>query len=164
MNLHRQTDLGQHIRLRPSKALRHHFGVLFVLCFLVVVQIVLYANYLFATWGIDTFVYSGFVASLPHHLQNFPDTYYGARLPWILPGYLLTRIFGTFFGLVLLNILFSLALGLLAYFWFYSLFGFRYGLLLGVLMICFPEVAFQATSNYVSLPCSTYILASLAFS
>lgn len=135
-----------------------------VFCLLVAVQIITYANYLFATWGVDTFVYSGFIVSLPHHLQNFPDTYYGARLPWLLPGYILTRGFGAFFGLVLLNVLFSLAIGCSAYFWFYSLFGFRYGLLLGVLMICLPEVAFQATWNYVSLPCSTYILASLAFS
>src|SRR5271166_3570008 len=100
MSLLLQTGFGTHIPLRSCQARRHNFGALFALCFLLAVQIVAYANYLFATKGIDTFVYSGFIASLPHHLQNFPNTYYGARLPWILPGYLLTRIFGTFLGLV----------------------------------------------------------------
>jgi hypothetical protein len=163
MKLLFHASLDPHISSRPYQVRQYHFGVFLALCFLVAVQIVTYANYLFATLGVDTFIYSGFLASLPQHLQNFPNTYYGARLPWILPGYLLTRIFGTFLGLVLLNILFSLALGLFAYLWFYFLFGFRYGLLLGVLMICIPEVAYQATWNYVSLPCSTYTLASLAF-
>jgi hypothetical protein len=169
MNSLLQTGLGVRMPMTPEKrflikypARWHHFGVFLALCLLVVVQIVTYANYLFATKGIDTFVYSGFIASLPHHLQNFPNTYYGARLPWILPGYLLVRIFGTFLGLMLLNILFSAALGLSAYLWFYFLFGFRYGLLFGVVMICIPEVAYQATNHYVSLACSTYTLASLA--
>jgi hypothetical protein len=169
MNWLLQIGLGVPMPKMPEKRLffifqarRHHFAVFFALPSLVVVQIVTYANYLFATGGIDTFVYSGFIASLPHHLQNFPNTYYGARLPWILPGYLLTRTFGTFLGLMLLNTLFSLALGFCAYLWFFFLFGFRYGLLLAVVMICIPEVAYQATWHYVSLACSTYTLASLA--
>jgi len=164
-----QTGLGVRTPVTPVKpflikyqARWHHFGVFFALCLLIVVQIVAYANYLIsAKLGIDTYVYSGFIASLPHHLQNFPNTYYGARLPWILPGYLLTCVFGAFLGMILLDLLFSLALGLCAYLWFYFLFGFRYGLLLAVVMICIPEVANQATSHYVSLACSTYTLASL---
>jgi hypothetical protein len=168
-----QTGLGLRMPVTPGKrflikhqAQRRYFGVFFGLCFLVVIQIVAYANYLIPAnlipiRGIDSFVYSGFIASLPHHLQNFPNTYYGARLPWVLPGYLLTCVFGPFPGMLLLNLVFSLALGLCAYIWFYFLFGFRYGLLLAVVMISLPEVAYQATNHYVSLACSTYTLASL---
>jgi hypothetical protein len=48
-----------------------HIGALFALCFLLAVQIVAYANYLFARKGIDTFVYSGFIASLPIISRTF---------------------------------------------------------------------------------------------
>lgn len=41
---------------------------------------------------IDPFVYTGFFHNLTQHLQVFSGTYYGTRLPWILPGYLLNRL------------------------------------------------------------------------
>lgn len=42
---------------------------------------------------IDPWVYTGYFFSLPSHLQEFAGTYYGTRLPWILPGYWLHQLF-----------------------------------------------------------------------
>jgi len=35
---------------------------------------------------IDTYVYTGYMLDLRHHIQEFGPTYYGSRLPWLLFG------------------------------------------------------------------------------
>ena len=42
---------------------------------------------------IDPWVYFGYLNDLPGHLRAFADTYYGARLAWLVPGALSYRIF-----------------------------------------------------------------------
>ncbi len=37
---------------------------------------------------IDPWIYFGYFLDLKTHLNAFPGTYYGTRLPWILPGFL----------------------------------------------------------------------------
>jgi hypothetical protein len=42
---------------------------------------------------IDPWVYFGFFLDLRQYIQIFPGTYYGSRLSWILPGYIIYKIF-----------------------------------------------------------------------
>jgi hypothetical protein len=42
---------------------------------------------------IDPWLYTGMFLSLPDFVKRFPETYYGARLPWLVPGYLAHRSF-----------------------------------------------------------------------
>ena len=44
---------------------------------------------------LDPWFYTGFFLSLPEYLARFPGTYYGARISWLLPGYLAHRVFST---------------------------------------------------------------------
>ncbi len=46
-----------------------------------------------ATTFIDPWLNVGYFRNLPQHLQVFPDTYYGSRLSWILPGFLIYQLF-----------------------------------------------------------------------
>src|SRR3989338_1370627 len=45
------------------------------------------------TGYIDPWLYLGFIRNLPAYLKLFPDTYYGSRLAWLLPGYIIHRLF-----------------------------------------------------------------------
>ena len=42
---------------------------------------------------IDPWIYFGYFLDLKQHLNTFNGTYYGTRLPWILPGFLAYRLF-----------------------------------------------------------------------
>ena len=44
--------------------------------------------------GIDHWIYFGYFLNYPRYVAEwFPDRYYGSRLPWVLPGYLLHLFF-----------------------------------------------------------------------
>jgi hypothetical protein len=50
-------------------------------------------DYEIGTPFIDAWLYFGFFLDLPGYLRAFPETYYGSRLPWILPGYEAHKLF-----------------------------------------------------------------------
>ncbi len=62
----------------------------------------IYSNIL-AGW-IDAWIYLGHFVDLKQHLNTFAGTYYGTRLPWILPGFLAHQ----FFSPLLANYIFHL--------------------------------------------------------
>ncbi|HLK20849.1 MAG TPA: hypothetical protein VKT81_17980 [Bryobacteraceae bacterium] len=44
--------------------------------------------------GIDQWIYFGYFLNYPRYVSEwFPDRYYGTRLPWVLPGYVLHALF-----------------------------------------------------------------------
>jgi hypothetical protein len=69
---------------------------------------------LFVTPGgnrfIDPWVYTGFFLSLRHQAARFPNTYYGSRLSWVLPGYLAHRTFSPLVANYVLHLAFFYAL------------------------------------------------------
>lgn len=62
---------------------------------------------------IDDWVYYGFFRHLPSYASSlFPDTYYGSRLGWILPGYLAYHVFEPRVATLVLHLtFFTLAVG-----------------------------------------------------
>src|SRR5476649_2493873 len=44
---------------------------------------------------LDPWFYTGFFLSLPEFLTRFAGTYYGARISWLVPGYLAHRVFSS---------------------------------------------------------------------
>jgi hypothetical protein len=46
-------------------------------------------SWAFTPPGIDSWIYYGYFYHLSDFLKAYPDTYFGSRLAWILPGYLL---------------------------------------------------------------------------
>src|SRR5215831_3757827 len=52
----------------------------------------------------DPWYYFGYFAHFPQY-QRIAPTYSGERLTWIIPGYLLARVFGHVYGTLLLHIL-----------------------------------------------------------
>jgi hypothetical protein len=45
-----------------------------------------------ASW-LDAWVYTGYMLDLPARLREFPDAYYGWRVAWVIPGYLVHQLF-----------------------------------------------------------------------
>jgi hypothetical protein len=59
---------------------------------------------------IDPWLYTGLFLSLPDFLVRFPDTYYAARLSWLLPGYAAHRLFSPLVANYVLHLGFFYAL------------------------------------------------------
>lgn len=67
---------------------------------------------------IDPWVYYGYFWDYPSYVTRFfPDTYYGTRLPWILPGYVAVHMFPAMIG----TFIFVLAVYYAAVYSFYAL-------------------------------------------
>src|SRR4030042_6743190 len=45
------------------------------------------------TSSIDPYVHLGYIRNFGHYFAFFGDTYYGTRLPFIIPGYICYKIF-----------------------------------------------------------------------
>lgn len=69
---------------------------------------------------VDAWVYTGYILSMPYHLRNFPGAYYGTRLTYLAPGYILQLIFGPELGGFLLRFMFYMLLILFAYLFYRS--------------------------------------------
>lgn len=64
-----------------------------VLGLLPLLLLALNRTWAFTPPGIDSWIYYGYFFNMPDFLQAYPDTYFGSRLSWILPGYLTHQIF-----------------------------------------------------------------------
>jgi hypothetical protein len=61
-------------------------------------------------WYIDPWLYTGLFVSLPDLVARIPDTYYGSRLSWLVPGYLAHRAFPPLAASYVLHLTFLYAL------------------------------------------------------
>ncbi len=116
-----------------------------------------------AGW-LDAWIYHGFFTHLVEYKSNlFQNTYYGSRMSWILPGYVVNHLFTP----VPANYVLHLAVyytGALSLYYILNCFYNRYTALLGCLAFtCYPHVWSAIGTDYVDGPGLAYYLLALAF-
>ncbi len=117
--------------------------------------------------SIDNSIYTGFILSPEAHYHNFPNTYYGGRVPYIAVGVGLTSVFGDHAGLILCRLGFLLLFASAVCGWFWSALGKRAAWLGFGLCLTLPEILFAFSNDYVSQAAMTFtaisfLLAELA--
>jgi len=90
------------------------------------------------TGSIDPWVYFGYFRNLGHHLWTFAGTYYGTRLPQIIPGYLCNRLFPPLAAEYVLHLTFYYIAVISLYLILKQCFNSRVALLTSILMGCYP--------------------------
>jgi hypothetical protein len=108
-------------------------------------------NSLFTPRGrLDSWFYLGFFRNLANFKKDlFPDTYYGSRLSWILPGYLVHSIFSPVLASAILHVLVvvTAAFGLFTALRLAA--GARAALLTTIVFVCNPQLWYEAGNDYV---------------
>jgi hypothetical protein len=110
---------------------------------------------------IDPWVYTGLFLSLPEHLRFMPDTYYGARLSWLIPGYLAHSTFTPLVANYVLHLGFFYALLLATYKLIESAAGTRHALLVTLAVAWNPIVLAAIGWDYVDGAGIVFIVGSL---
>lgn len=112
---------------------------------------------------IDPWVYLGFFLDLPGHLKAFPGTYYGSRLSWILPGYVVYRIFPPVIAAYVLHLGVFYAALLSLYFTLKQAVSQRAALLSAVLMGTYGYFLWAVRWDYVDgIGMAYFLLTTLA--
>lgn len=136
----------------------------------VIAVVPLYILFVSSNWifsppqSIDPWVYHGFFRNLQEYKTAlFPGTYYGSRLSWILPGYLLYKFLPPLAANYLLH------LGL----WYTAVFALYYtlkstasrqvGLVTAVFLGSYIHFLYPVGSDYVDGPANVYFLVCFAF-
>lgn len=116
------------------------------------------------SWGVvavDPWIYTGYIQSITNHLRNFPTAYYGTRLTYLAPGYILQLIFGAEFGGFLLRFMFYLLLILSAYFFYRSRHSIQDAAVLATCFLSSLLVVGVFVDDYISGPGLSTIIMSL---
>ena len=121
-------------------------------------------NSLFTASGcIDPWIYLGYFRTLGNFKRVlFPHTYYGSRLPWLLPGYLLHAVFPPVLATVVLH-LGVLSVGALALFTTLRMtVGARRAFLTSLIFVVNPQVWNAIGWDYVDGVAIAYCLLAMA--
>ena len=122
------------------------------------------SNWIFSpTQSIDPWVYHGFFRNLQEYKTTlFPGTYYGSRLSWILPGYLVYK----FLPPLAANYVLHLGLWYTAVFALYATLkataSRQVGLLAAVFLGSYIHFLYPVGSDYVDGPANVYLLVCFA--
>ena len=65
--------------------------------------------------GLDAFIYTGYINNFSDLLSRYGFTYYSVRFGLILPGFVLTKLFGSVAGFYVLRYLFTVGAGLMLF-------------------------------------------------
>lgn len=100
---------------------------------------------------LDPWLYLGYFWDLKVYLNAFSGTYYGTRLPWILPGYLFSHLFNPVTAFYVLHLVFYFISIFALYFTLKKSFGARVAFFTAILMGCyFYFIREMGGSNYPS--------------
>jgi hypothetical protein len=111
--------------------------------------------------AIDPWLYTGYFLSFPHHLAEFGGTYYGSRLPWILPGYAIYSFLPSLPASYFLHFGFYYTLLLTSYLLIKRATDKRTGLLAALIIAWSPGMLKAMSSDYVDGAGIVYILLTL---
>jgi len=119
-------------------------------------------DWVFSTSGyIDPYIYLGYFRNFEHYFTFFGDTYYGTRLPFIIPGYICYKIFPP----LLANYVLHLGFYYLALFSLYFILRMavnrRAALLTAVLMGFYPYFLAAVGWDYVDGVAIAYFLLTI---
>lgn len=110
---------------------------------------------------IDPWVYFGYFLDLKQQLNTFAGTYYGTRLPWILPGFLAYKLFSPLTAAYVLHLAFYYAAITSLYLILKQLISPRIALLTTVLMGCHYFFLESIGIDYIDGAGLTYMLLTL---
>lgn len=142
------------------------FSHYFVLAFLPFMLLVLYKGWVFTnpfTGWIDSWLYTGYFHRLSEHLSIYGNLYFGTRLPWLLSGYLINKIFDPTIAEFALHAIYYL----LSIFSFYEILkrftNSRIALFVSIVFGGYGYYVFSAGWDYLDGAVLTYTLLCLLF-
>jgi hypothetical protein len=165
--------LTQQPELNSKLRLTSHFDYGWLVILLLPIAILMLDNrWMYTSVGyIDAWLYQPYFRHFPDLLRAFPDAYFGTRLPWIIPGFVLHQLFppvtahfilhlgvyylalGAFYKLLKLlfdnraALLTSIAMGCYAYFLNFTGWDDVYGIIIGYLILAMLLLALAARSR-----------------
>jgi hypothetical protein len=155
------TPMEPHFRFGRTLVSRLDFGVLVILALpwaLLFIGVDWIFRYIAEQRFIDSWVYFGYFLDLPTHLKVFPATYYGSRLAWILPGYVVYRSFPPLVASYILHLGVYYAAVVSLYLTLKHTVGRRPALLSAAAMGCYTYFLWAVGWNYVDGAGIAYIL------
>jgi Dolichyl-phosphate-mannose-protein mannosyltransferase len=123
-------------------------------------------QWLFRNCGIDPWLYFSYFLNLPTYLtqlQNSSTSYYGSRLSWLFPGYVIHQILPVIPATYVLHLTFYYAAVSSLYLILKELIGHRPALLTSLLMGCHSYFLWAIGTDYVNGAGITYCLLTLLF-
>lgn len=110
---------------------------------------------------IDNWIYFGYFLNLKSHLNAFRDTYYGARLPWIVPGFLVHQIFPPLIAALVLHLGYYLTSLVSVYLILKRTINSRVGLFCAILLGSYGFFIVTYSTDYVDGAAITYFCLTL---
>src|SRR5262249_52954355 len=101
---------------------------------------------------LDPWIYTGFFLNLRHHLHLFPGTYYGSRLGWVIPGYVVHHAFSPVVANYILRLALFYGTILPLYFVLRETVHRRAALVGAMMMGCYTWFLFSIGWDYVDGP------------
>jgi hypothetical protein len=114
----------------------------------------------FGEW-LDPWLYTGFFLNLRHHVHLFPGTYYGSRLSWVLPGYLVHHALGPVAANLVLRLLLFCGTLLCIYLVLRETVSRRAALVAALAMGCSTWFLASIGWDYIDGPANLYFVVSL---
>ena len=110
---------------------------------------------------IDPWIYNGYMLNFGHFYQMFGQTYYGDRIPWILPGYILHHLLPPVAANAILHLVFAI-LSVISLFLILKItVGERSAFVASIAMGAYPFFLRELGSNYPTGAVITYLLLTL---
>ena len=109
----------------------------------------------------DPWFYYGYFLDLKHHLNAFSGSYYGTRLPWILPGFLAYKLFPSTIAACVLHFSFFYAAIFSVFTILKKTICEKTAFLTAILMGCYIDFLYTMGSNYIDGAGITYLLLTL---
>jgi len=107
---------------------------------------------------IDPWLYNGYFLNFEHYYQMFGQTYYGDRISWILPGYILHHILPPLYANAALHLIFSVISIASLYLILKITVDERSALVASIAMGAYPYFIRELGSNYLTGGIITYLL------
>ena len=107
---------------------------------------------------IDNWIYFGYFLDLTEHLRTIRSGYFAGRIPWILPGYVVYRVFSPIVATYVLHVVFYWMATVSLYLILKQTIGWRAAWLATLLMGCYSYFLWAIGWNYVDGAALTYVL------
>ncbi len=118
-------------------------------------------SWIFTPASIDPWIYWGYFNNFDSFISAFAGTYYGTRLPWILPGYVCYKIFPPLIANYVLHFSFYYIAIFSLFFTIKLIFGKRAALTSAILLGCYPFFLGAIGWDYVDGAGIAYFLLTL---
>jgi len=113
------------------------------------IQVLSSPPWIFTPDGNDQWIYHGYFLHLKHHIAAFDGLYYGTRLAWILPGYVVHSLFPLLVANIVLRLLLYWTAVISVFFFITRSYEVRCGLISSLLLCAAPDFLSAIGWDYV---------------